>query len=281
MWNCQHVRLKQPPSPSPKPARSIWHHTRAHTYKHCMRQHLGQVSSSYVPDGVSPSIMLAPSISLSLSIFTSSLLFFAFVGAERDAAAHTWCPCICRFIINNDIYATASAISVTNKKEKDLNSEHLLLLFPVQMYSFIIFFYKEDRQYCYDWCNILTVIHSHVRVPRGGMARAVGDCGNVGSMYYRGDLSEVLQRDPGFVLVTFCWAGLRCKEPPDSREHLLRWGPWWCGTVACRELRASDEWGYRLMSERRPNRKGAGGKAGEGLEQEQQKIKKFSQQFVV
>lgn len=155
MWNCQHVCLKQPPSPSPKPARSIWHHTRAHTYKHCMRQHLGQVSSSYVPDGVSPSIMLAPSISLSLSrthtlitsipqacwklwalktIFTSPLLFFAFVGAERDAAAHTWCPCICRFIINNDIYATASAISVTNKKEKDLNSEHLLLLFPVQMY---------------------------------------------------------------------------------------------------------------------------------------------------
>lgn len=111
MWNCQHVCLKQPPSPSPKPARSIWHHTRAHTYKHCMRQHLGQVSSSYVPDGVSPSIMLAPSISLSLSrthtlitsipqacwklwalktIFASPLLFFAFVGAERDAAAHTW-----------------------------------------------------------------------------------------------------------------------------------------------------------------------------------------------
>lgn len=41
---------------------SIWHHTRAHTYKYCMRQYLSQVSSSYVPDGVSP-IMLALALS--------------------------------------------------------------------------------------------------------------------------------------------------------------------------------------------------------------------------
>lgn len=39
-------------------ARSIWHHTRAHTYKFCMRQKLSQVSSSYAPHGVSPSCSL-------------------------------------------------------------------------------------------------------------------------------------------------------------------------------------------------------------------------------
>ena len=40
---------------------SIWHRSRAHTYKYCMRQYLGQVSSSYVPDGVSPSCLLSVS----------------------------------------------------------------------------------------------------------------------------------------------------------------------------------------------------------------------------
>lgn len=39
-------------------ARSTWHHTRAHIqYKYCMRPYSSQVSSSYVPDGVSPSCL--------------------------------------------------------------------------------------------------------------------------------------------------------------------------------------------------------------------------------
>lgn len=63
------------------------------------------------------------------------------------------------------------------------------------------------------------------------------------------------QKVPGLALVTCCWAGPQCKEPPDSRERLLQWAPWWCGTVTCQGIRALDEQGCRQTPERRGNRR--------------------------
>ena len=80
---------------------------------------------------------------------------------------------------------------------------------------------------------------------------------------------EMSDKDPGFALVTYFWAGRPCKEPPDSTERLLRWEPWWCGTAACQEVRASDEQERLLATGRR-----AGGQTGRQGRVEGEKKKK-------
>lgn len=94
--------------------------------------------------------------------------------------------------------------------------------------------------------------------------------------------SQVLKENPWCLLITPSLAGLRSREPPGSRRRLLQSEPWWCGTEACRDTRALNERGRRLMSKKGGNNTQLVRRRGKsGGKQKGQTIKLISKQIKV